>query len=142
VERDRRILIATSANCLQPDGQYDNDWNQGLRLLNLSQIRLQPSGYVTQMLSHNHLLLSVRCEITAVTGTLDVSAKRSGNGKAFVLQTVNPTDRPVRAQIHLAGFAPRKPTAQVTELSGSLDSTNAAPGPVRSFRNHTIESTP
>ncbi len=34
VERDGRILIATSANCLQPDGQNDNDWNQGLLFLN------------------------------------------------------------------------------------------------------------
>ena len=51
IERDGRLPIATSANCLQPDRQNDNGWNQGLLFLNPSQVWLQPPGYVTQMLS-------------------------------------------------------------------------------------------
>jgi hypothetical protein len=29
IERDGRLPITTSANCLQPDGQNDNGWDQG-----------------------------------------------------------------------------------------------------------------
>ena len=55
IERDGRLPIVTSANCLQPDGQNDNGWDQGLLFLNPSQVWLQPPGYVTQMLARNHL---------------------------------------------------------------------------------------
>ena len=34
IERDGRLPITTSANCLQPDGQNDNGWDQGLLFLN------------------------------------------------------------------------------------------------------------
>ena len=53
IERDGRLPIVTSANCLQPDGQNDNGWDQGLLFLNPSQVWLQPPGYVTQMLARN-----------------------------------------------------------------------------------------
>ncbi len=36
IERDGQIPIATAANALQPDGQNDNGWNQGLLFLNPS----------------------------------------------------------------------------------------------------------
>jgi hypothetical protein len=42
------LPIATSANCLQPDGQNDNGWDQGLLFLNPSQVWLQPPGHVTR----------------------------------------------------------------------------------------------
>jgi alpha-L-arabinofuranosidase len=61
--------------------------------------------------------------------TLDVSATRSEDGRTLVLKVVNPTDKPVPAQIRLTGFVPVKPVAQVTELSGSLDSANTADEP-------------
>ena len=64
IERDGRIPIATSANCLQPDGQNDNGWDQGLLFLNPSQVWLQPPGYVTQMFSRNYLPQLVQCEVT------------------------------------------------------------------------------
>src|SRR6185295_8239930 len=38
IERDGRIPIVTSANSLQPDGQNDNGWDQGLIFLNQSRI--------------------------------------------------------------------------------------------------------
>ena len=39
-ERDGRLPIVTSANCLQPDGENDNGWDQGLLFLNPSQVWL------------------------------------------------------------------------------------------------------
>ena len=129
IERDGRILIATSANCLQPDGQNDNDWDQGLLFLNPAQVWLQPPGYVTQMLSHNYLPQRVQCQVTGAGQELDVNAKRSSDGKTLVLQVVNPNAQAVTAQIQLAGFAPRKDVAHVTELAGPLNAVNTADKP-------------
>jgi hypothetical protein len=129
VERDGRIPISTSANCLQPDGQNDNDWNQGLLFLNPSRVWLQPPGYVTQMYSRNYQPRSVQREVTGANGALDVSAKRNENGRTLVLQAVNPTEKPVVAKIALTGFKPRKPRVQVTELAGPLNSRNTAAQP-------------
>jgi hypothetical protein len=129
IERDGRLAIVTSANCLQPDGQNDNGWDQGLLFLNPSHVWLQPPGYVTQMFSHTRLAQVVKTEVTGTDVPLDVTATRSNNGKALVLQAVNPGNRPVAAQIHLKGFVPSKPTARVIELSGALDAVNTAAQP-------------
>jgi alpha-L-arabinofuranosidase len=126
VERDGRIPIATSANGLQPDGQNDNDWNQGLLFLNPSQVWLQPPGYVTQMLSQHYLPQLVQCDVAGAEGGLDVIATRSDDGKTLVLQAVNATEKPETTQINLAGFVPSKPQAKVTELSGALEAVNTA----------------
>jgi hypothetical protein len=129
VERDGRIPIAASANCLQPDGQNDNDWNQGLLFLNPSQVWLQPPGYVTRMISRHYLPLLVKSVIQHPDGALDVSAKRSEDGKALTLQVVNAGDQPTTAAIRLIGFVPSGPRAKVEELSGSLDARNTAAVP-------------
>jgi alpha-L-arabinofuranosidase len=129
VERDGRIPIATSANCLQPDKQNDNGWNQGLLFLDPSQVWLQPPGHVTQMYSQSYLPKLVQCQVTGGKDTLDASAKRSDDGRTLVLQVVNPTGKAILTQIHLAGFVPQKPVAQVTELSGTLDARNTASHP-------------
>ena len=129
IERDGRIPIATSANSLQPDGENDNDWDQGLLFLNPSKVWLQSPGYVTQMFSRNYLPQLLRCQVTAPNDTLDVNAKRSENGRTLTLHAVNPTDKAIAAQIQLGGFTPRKPVAQVSELSGSLATRNTADQP-------------
>jgi hypothetical protein len=129
IERDGRIPIATSANGLQPDGQNDNGWNQGLLFLNPAQVWLQPPGYVTQMLSRNYLPQRVQCDVTGAPGQLDASATRSDDGKTLVLQAVNPGDLAVTAQIHIAGFVSVVPTAQVTELSGQPDAADTVGQP-------------
>lgn len=126
VERDGRIPIATSANCLQPDGQNDNGWDQGLLFLNPAHVWLQPPGYVTQMYSRNYLPSLVACQISATNNLLDVCAERSNDGRTLVLRTVNPTDKSVAAQIQLTGFNPRRPSAEVTELSAPLAAENSA----------------
>src|SRR6185295_8153112 len=74
-----RVPIVCSANCLQPDGQNDNGWDQGLLFLNPSQVWLQPPGYVTQMLARNRLPQAVPCEVTGEQAKLDVVAKRSAD---------------------------------------------------------------
>ena len=129
IERDGRMPIVTSANGLQPDGQNDNGWDQGLLFLNPSQVWLQPPGYVTQMLSRNYLPQLVECRVTGAEGRLDANAKRSDDGKTLILQVVNSSEQALAARIHLAGFVPGNPVAQVSELSGPLDAVNTADKP-------------
>lgn len=131
VERDGRLPIATSANCLQVDGHNDNDWNQGLLFLNQSQVWLQPPGFVTRMISRNYQPLLVKSEVRNAGDTLDVSAKRSEDGKTLVLQVVNFSAQPVEAVIRLEGFAPSQPVARIEELAGPLDARNTADNPHR-----------
>jgi hypothetical protein len=124
-ERDGRIPIVTSANGLQPDGQNDNGWDQGLLFLNPSQVWLQPPGYVTQMLSRNYQPRAVECQVTDPAGRLEANAKRSEDGQTLVLQVVNISPQPTLAALGLNGFAPVNQTAHVEELDGDLDSQNS-----------------
>ena len=129
IERDGRLPIVSSANCLQPDKQNDNGWDQGLLFLNPSHVWLQPPGYVTQMFARNYLPQEVKCEATGDEGQLAVGAQRSEDGKTLALQIVNPGEKPLTARIHLAGFASAASQAQVTELSGPADAVNTAEQP-------------
>jgi hypothetical protein len=129
IERDGRIAVVASANALQPDGQNDNGWNQGLLFLNPSQVWLQPPGYVTQLFARHYQPQLVPCRVTGAGDALDVNAKLSKDGKTLVLQVVNPTDRSVPAEIRLSGYDPKKNEAQVAELSGSLPAKNSADRP-------------
>ncbi len=117
------------ANCLQPDKQNDNGWDQGLLFLNPSQVWLQPPGYLTQMLSANYLPQLVQCDVAATGTKLDANAKRSEDGKTLLLQVVNPGDKPAEARIRISGFNPTKPAAELTELSGPLQAVNTADKP-------------
>lgn len=129
IQRDARIPIATSANCLQPDGQNDNGWDQGLLFLNPAQVWLQPPGYVTQMLSHNYLPQLVMCEATGAENRLGANAKRSQDGKTLVFEVVNSGSTALATEIQLAGFVPRRAEAEVSELCGALDAVNTADKP-------------
>jgi hypothetical protein len=125
IERDGRIAVVASANALQPDGQNDNGWNQGLLFLNTLQTWLQPPGYLTQMFSRHYQPRLVECRVTGAGDALDVNAKLSKDGKTLVLQAVNPTGRSVPAEIRLSGYEPKKNEAQVTELAGALAAKNS-----------------
>jgi hypothetical protein len=130
VERDGRLPIVTSANCLQPDGQNDNDWNQGLLFLNPSQVWLQPPGYVTQMISRNYQPFVVKSELENSTNNfLDVCATKSEDGKTLVLQVVNANATELTLPLRISGFTPVRPVAQVQTLSGPLDARNSAANP-------------
>ncbi len=130
-ERDGRIPVVTSANGLQPDGQNDNGWDQGLLFLNPSRVWLQPPGYVTRMISRNYQPLLVQSEVQSPAGRLAVTAQRSDSGKTLVLEVVNVGEQPLKTALRLEGFRPSKPTAAVEELSGPLDAVNTADAPKR-----------
>ncbi len=132
VERVGALLpIACSANCLQPDGQNDNGWDQGLLFLNPSQVWLQPPGYVTRMARNASQPLLVESSIDGPSDRLSLNAKRSEDGKSLVLQVVNWDDRPRKVGLHLQGFTPTRSSASVEQLSGPLDAVNTAESPNR-----------
>jgi alpha-L-arabinofuranosidase len=126
-----RVRIVCAANALQPDGQNDNGWDQGLLFLNPSRAWLQPPGYVTQMLWRNYQPQVVDASVTGADGDLDVTATRSADGAKLVLQVANLGDKSRSSRIDLEGFTPARPTAKVEELTGPLDATNPSEDPVR-----------
>ncbi|MFO0925748.1 MAG: alpha-L-arabinofuranosidase C-terminal domain-containing protein [Gemmataceae bacterium] len=128
IERDGRVPIVTSANGLQPDGQNDNGWNQGLLFLNPMKVWLQPPGHVTRMLSSNYLPRVVPCEVSG-TARLDVHAKRSDDGRTLLVQVVNLDAKPLAATLRVDGYTTTDPNAQVTTLAGPLDGVNTAARP-------------
>jgi hypothetical protein len=130
IERDGRLPVTTSANCLQPDGENDNGWDQGLLFLNPSQVWLQPPGYVTQMYSATHQSQQVWAGVVDTNNDFDVSAQCSQDGKTLVLRVVNSNSGSKLAMIHLAGFSPTNSTAKVITLSASLDAANTAQNPL------------
>jgi hypothetical protein len=126
IMRDGRIPIALSANCLQPDGQNDNGWNQGLLFLNQSQVWLQPPGFVTRMMARNYLPRMIEAKVEGDDGKLTVTASRSEDGKELVLAVVNLDSQARRSEIRVDGFAAVKDVAEVMELAGPLDARNTA----------------
>jgi alpha-L-arabinofuranosidase len=126
-----RVAVACSANCLQPYKQNDNDWNQGLLFLSPSQVWPQPPYYVTQMVSRNYLPLCVKTEARSPSNALDVTAARSKDGKTLTLQVVNTAKVSMPGRIVLNGFAPRKPAALATVLTGDWEGINTPDQPGR-----------
>jgi hypothetical protein len=127
IQRDGRLPITCSANCLQPDGQNDNGWNQGLLFLNPARVWLQPPGYVTQMISQNYQPIVVRTENP--NDNIDVCASKSDDGKTLVLQLVNAGARPAIVPLKISGFTPARSLAQVSTLAGPLEAVNTADRP-------------
>jgi alpha-L-arabinofuranosidase len=123
------VPIVCAANCLQPDRQNDNGWDQGLVFLNPSRVWAQPSYYVTQMISQNYLPKCVRAEAKSAGDSLDVTAKVANDGKVLQLQVVNLDSRPRKTQVDLGGFAATKPNLRVIELAGRLEDENTAENP-------------
>ncbi len=126
-----RVAVACSANCLQPDRQNDNGWNQGLLFLNPSQIWPQPAYYVTQIVARNFQPLCLKTEVQSPPGALDVTATKSDDGQTLVLQAVNVTNDRLPARVTLAGFTPRQPAAHATVLTGDWEAVNTPEQPDR-----------
>jgi len=126
IMRDGRTPIALSANCLQPDGQNDNGWNQGLLFLNQTNVWLQPPGFVTRMMAKNYLPRVIEAKVEGGEGKLSATATRSEDGKELVLAVVNLDAAAKQIEIRLEGFAPSKEVAEVMELHGPLDARNTA----------------
>jgi hypothetical protein len=126
-----RVRIVCAANALQPDGQNDNGWDQGLLFLDPSRAWLQPPGYVTQMLARNYQPRVVDASVTGADGDLDVTATRSADGATLVLQVANLGAEPRASRIVLEDFTPSGRTAKLEELAGPLDATNTLAEPTR-----------
>lgn len=124
------VPVVCAANCLQPAGQNDNGWDQGLLFLSPHGVWPQPPYHVTRMLARNYLPRVVKADV-AGGGGLDVTAKADEGGKLLQLQVVNPGDKPVAATLRLAGFRPSKAAARVVELAGKPDDVNTAADPGR-----------
>jgi hypothetical protein len=125
-----QLPIVCSANALQPDGQNDNGWDQGLLFLNPSSVWLQPPGYVTRMISKRYQPIRLPVEV-AGGPKLHVSAARSEDGKSLVLRVVNANDKAVPCQLAITGFKAANPTATVEELAGAPDLVNTVKEPRR-----------
>jgi hypothetical protein len=133
-----KLPIICSANGLQPDGQNDNGWDQGLLFSNPSHVWFQPPGYVCRMISRSYQPIEV--PVLVVGGgksevgkkseeALIVVAARSEDGKTLVVRVVNKSDKPIAAGLSLVGFTPTRPTAAVEELVGAMDAKNSAKEP-------------
>jgi len=124
------IQIVTSANALQPDGQNDNGWDQGLLFFNPTQTWSQPSYFVTQMKSNNYLPLAIQANVSGREGvTFDVTATKSADGRTIALHVVNTIDVPRTYSINLNGFNPLQKTAHLTTLTGAPGSQNSSTNP-------------
>ncbi len=126
-----RVPIVCSANALQPNGQNDNGWDQGLVFLDPAQAWLQPPAYVTQMISRNRQPQVVAADLSGEASGLDVTATRSADGATLVLQITNASEHPRASRIELAGYKPSAGKLKIEELAGPLDGTNTAAAPQR-----------
>lgn len=125
-----RVRIVCAASALQPDGQNDNGWDQGLVFLDPSRVWLQPPAYVTQMISQTEPRQLVQVDVSGVEGEVDVVGLLSDDRKHLTLHVTNLGDRARVCEIDLEGFRPTNSDAEVTELTGPLDATNTAREPV------------
>lgn len=123
-----RVPLICSANGLQPDGQNDNGWNQGLVFLNPAQVWFQPPYYALQLLAQHRLPEVVASE---VGGGLSVTALCDTNRHRLHLQVVNAAAKSVTAVLALEGFVPKSALAEVDCLQGPLEAVNTAAQPQR-----------
>jgi Alpha-L-arabinofuranosidase 1 domain/Alpha-L-arabinofuranosidase C-terminal domain/3-keto-disaccharide hydrolase len=124
-----QLPVVTSANCLQPDKENDNGWDQGLLFLNPYQIWLQPPGYVTQLFSKYYQPKQVASTVQSPGNVLDVTANQSTDSRTLVLHIVNISGEPIPTTISLAGFARSQPRVTGWKLSGDVDAVNTTEEP-------------
>jgi Alpha-L-arabinofuranosidase C-terminal domain len=123
------LPVVTSANGLQPDGQNDNGWNQGLLFLNPSQVWLQPPGYVTQMISRNYEPLLVTSDVRNAPGGVEVAALRSEDGKTLIVQVVNFDAESCETKLVIDHFSTSRSSFKFEELVGPFNAENTAGDP-------------
>jgi alpha-L-arabinofuranosidase len=117
-----RVTVVSSANALQPDGQNDNGWNQGLVFFDTHRSWFQPPGYVTTMFSDGNLGTVVHAE----TNNPYLAVSAQFNGSKLVLNVTNESSTAQSPTIALTGFTPTSQTAQITSLSGARTDQNNA----------------
>ena len=87
-----RVTVVSSANALQPDGQNDNGWDQGLVFFDTHRSWLQPPGYVTRMFSDSNLGTVVHAE----TDNPSLAVSAQFDGSKLVLHVRTSPRRPSR----------------------------------------------
>jgi hypothetical protein len=124
------IPIVCAANCLQVDKQNDNGWDQGLLFFNRSSVWGQPSYYVTQMIADNYLPLTIRSEFISKSDSLDITTRKSADGKIITLQVVNHKNKPVNTRVVLDNYNRSAGKVSIIALTAnSLDDWNTAEDP-------------
>lgn len=136
IMRDGRVPVALSANGLQPDGQNDNGWDQGLLFLNPSKVWLQPPGYVTQMFSRGYQSQGVEVQVEGGGDQLTATAARSEDGKRLVVYVVNTDAKPIAADVRVEHFDAKGVSAKVEVLSGAPTAVNTADAPTQIAPKH------
>ena len=117
--------------CVSPCHAYNGlEWYFGC-YYDQQRVWFQPAAYVDQMIARSRAPLVVACEVDDASGRLDVVARKSDDGQRLVLQVVNTCDKPVAAEVALAGFTPAESTARRKELAGPLDGCNTLEQPER-----------
>ncbi len=134
------VPVVCSANCLQPDGQNENGWDQGLLFLNPAQVWAQPPYYVTQMVAAHYAPLRLETTVQCPDRTLDVTAKRSEDGRTVVVSVVNVAAHPIPTRIQFPALLPPAGPAQITTLTGDLKAINTPDQPRRVAPTQTVQS--
>jgi alpha-L-arabinofuranosidase len=120
--KGNRVSVVTSANALQPDGQNNDGWNQGLIFFDTQRSWLQPPGYVNQMIANSYLPTAVQANTS--NPALTVTAKTSGG--QLSLQVINNSGDYQTPTVNLTGFTPTTQTVRVTQIRGNLGDQNNA----------------
>lgn len=126
-----KVPIVCAANCLQPDHQNDNGWDQGLVFLSPSNVWTQSPASVTRMMASNNLPHCVATECHGPNEILDVTARLSEDGQVLGVQIVNIENRPLTARLKLSGKDVRGRVVKISQISGHLDERNTEEDPER-----------
>jgi alpha-L-arabinofuranosidase len=126
-----KVPIVCMANCLQPDGQNDNGWDQGMVFLSPSRVWGQSSAYVSHMMSNNNYSGVVAADSKSPGDALDVTARLRDDAKAVLLQVVNSENRPIATRLDLGGILVPGRKVRIIQISGHLQDENTESDPHR-----------
>jgi alpha-L-arabinofuranosidase len=126
-----RVPIVCAANCLQPVGQNDNGWDQGLVFLSPSKVWSQPSAYISQLISANRFSKLLSAVTQSPNDVLDVTARMSDTGNLLGLQVVNSENRPIQSRLKISGFKMNRREIKISQISGDLHEENTEADPER-----------
>jgi alpha-L-arabinofuranosidase len=126
------VPIVCAANGMQVEHQNDNGWDQGLLFFNPKYVWGQPSYYVTKMVAENYLPQVVESEFSSKSDTLDITSRKSEDGKTVTIQIVNSKGNAVNADVQLNDYNGTATKVMITELkANSLDDWNTVDEPFK-----------
>ena len=122
---EHEMPILCSANCLQPDGNNDNGWDQGLLFLDQCKVWGQSSYYVTQMISESYQPYCIESYVDSYMNSLDVTACINKDGKQLSLRVVNLDRWDIETKIDFMSYQPSG-RAEIVQIKGKLNDRNTA----------------